>query len=202
MMASSHLVVGAAAWLFASSKLGLAFDPVALGVAAVGALAPDIDHPRSALGRLLRPVSTVVSFVFGHRGVTHSALAVLACAWLLTAYGAQNSLLLPFLVGYVSHLAGDLLTPAGLPLLWPLKRRRTFSFPVMKTGGFSEQVVATVLGSFLIAGVLGGGWPRLPDDPWAAVRTAAAPYLGEEARPPVPPRKPKVAARPAASVRG
>jgi inner membrane protein len=162
-----------------SSRLGLAFDPVALGLAVIGSLAPDIDHPKSTLGQLVKPLSVPIAFVFGHRGVTHSTLAVIACAWVLYEHAGYSRLILPFLIGYISHLGGDLLTPAGLPLLWPLKRRRTFSLPIMKSGGFSEQCVVVLLAGWMISGLFGCNWPALTfNNSWPIIQQAALPYLG------------------------
>ena len=159
MMASSHIIVGAATWSYLSNRLGLPpFDPTAMGMAVLGALAPDIDHPKSTLGSRLKPVSLPVSWLFGHRGITHSLLAVAACVWILAENPAYARWTIPFVVGYLTHLGGDLLSPGGLPLLYPLKRRRTFSLPIIKTGGFSEQLLVAILCGWLISGIFGCDW--------------------------------------------
>ena len=199
-MASSHIIVGGATWFYLSSRYGMAFDPVAFGAAILGALAPDIDHPKSTLGQMVKPLSTAISNIFGHRGVTHSALAIAGCLWVLHEHAAYQHLLIPFIVGYLTHLAGDLLTPAGLPLLWPIKRRRNFALPVLKTGGFSEQLAVTLMAGWMISGLFAGGWPQFPlERPWRCVVAAAQTYLGEaggeKAAPPVPVRKPSEGGR-------
>ena len=180
MMASSHIIVGAAAWTWLAARFGLpALDPVATGLAVLGALALDIDHPKSALGSRLKPLSLPISLIFGHRGITHSLLAVGVCGWLFLESGVYGRLTAPFLVGYVTHLAGDLLSPAGLPLLYPLKRRRTFALPIIKTGGFSEQLVVVLLCGWLISGLFGCDWRGVTTTgPW---RTAVA-FLDETER--------------------
>lgn len=158
-MAGSHLALGAAAWVAVAPALGQpALDPAALGLAMAGSLLPDLDHPKSWVGRRARPVSTILGAVFGHRGVTHSALALAGCAWLLAgevgllARGGGPAILAPLAVGYASHLAADLLTPGGLRLLWPL--RGTWSLPLCRAGSpFEPLVVALVL--------LGVGWSAL-----------------------------------------
>lgn len=144
MMAGSHVALGVAAWLVAAPHLGLpAASPSCLGLALLGSLLPDIDHPKSWLGRRLRPVSTGIAGVLGHRGLTHSAVAVAACAWSLHG-GAPRWIVAPLTVGYLSHLAADLLTPRGLRLAWPL--RTTWAFPLCKTGSpFEPLIVALVL---------------------------------------------------------
>ncbi|CDL39947.1 Membrane-bound metal-dependent hydrolase YdjM, induced during SOS response [Citrobacter freundii] len=46
-------------------------------------LLPDIDHPKSLLGQRLKWISKPIARAFGHRGFTHSLLAVFA---LLTTF--------------------------------------------------------------------------------------------------------------------
>src|SRR3954470_24677763 len=84
MMAGSHIALGAAAWFAAAPRLGLpALEPVALGLAVLGSLLPDIDHPKSWVGKRVWPVSLVCAKLFGHRGMTHSLIAVAGCIALL-----------------------------------------------------------------------------------------------------------------------
>jgi inner membrane protein len=72
------------AWAWAAPHLGFpAFDPVALALAIGGALLPDIDHPQSWVGRRARLISQPLAALIGHRGFTHSILAVIACGLLL-----------------------------------------------------------------------------------------------------------------------
>ncbi|MFC7609359.1 metal-dependent hydrolase [Teichococcus aestuarii] len=115
MMAGSHIALGAAAWFAAAPRLGLpALDPALLGLAVFGALLPDIDHPKSWVGKKLWPVSLLCARLLGHRGITHSALAVLGCTVLLLSQDVPMAITAPLVVGYLSHLGADLLTPAGL----------------------------------------------------------------------------------------
>ena len=145
MMAGSHVALGGAAWLACAPHLGLpALSPVLLGLAITGALLPDIDHPRSWVGRRVRPLSDVLGALFGHRGVTHSLLALVGCAALLLHGAVPRAVAAPLAVGYLSHLVADLLTPGGLRLLWPL--RNNFALPLVRTGSpFEPLVVALVL---------------------------------------------------------
>ncbi|HLO77719.1 MAG TPA: metal-dependent hydrolase [Magnetospirillum sp.] len=149
MMAGSHIVVGAALWAV-SAKLagGHPADPQALAAAALGSLLPDIDHPQSWAGRKLRPISVPLSMLVGHRGVTHSAIAVLGglAALLLMGMGWMAA---PLVIGYLSHLVADGLTPSGVPLLWPSRRR--FTLNLCETGSLVEIA--------LVAGIAAlGGW--------------------------------------------
>ena len=145
VLAGSHAVLGLAAWAWAAPHLGVpALDPVALALAAVGSLLPDLDHPQSWVGRRLRVLSRPLAAVFGHRGATHSLLAVLGTALLLHTHGVSRAVSEPLVVGYLSHLGADLLTPAGLRLAWPL--RGSVAVPLCRTGSPAEiLVVAAIL---------------------------------------------------------
>jgi inner membrane protein len=145
MMAGSHIALGAAAWFVAAPRLGLpALEPVSLGLAIFGALLPDIDHPKSWVGKRVWPVSWLFSRLFGHRGLTHSLLAVIGCLMLVLREDVPLWLTAPLVVGYLSHLAADLLTPGGLRLAWPLKG--TWALPLCRAGSpFEPLVVALML---------------------------------------------------------
>ncbi len=144
MMAGSHVVVGIAAWTLAAPHLGLPpLDPCALALTTIGALLPDIDHPASWVGRRLRVISRPLAATIGHRGVTHSVLAVLACLLLLRWQGFSRGVIDPLVIGYLSHLAADLLTSSGLRLAWPLRQRQ--AIPLCRTGSLSESIIVTGL---------------------------------------------------------
>jgi inner membrane protein len=144
MMARSHVVVGLVAWVAAAPLLQVtAIDPGYLALAVAGSLLPDIDHPKSWVGRRTRPVSTAIASMLGHRGVTHSALAVVVLAMLLMHVGFRHGAVGALAVGYLSHLAADMLTPQGLRLAWPM--RGTWSLPVCRTGSAAEQVIVLAL---------------------------------------------------------
>lgn len=112
-------------------------------------LLPDIDHPKSFLGHRLPWVSRPVARIFGHRGFTHSLLAIFAAlalfymkipdSWVLPADAVQG-----MVVGYLSHILADMLTPAGVPLLWPCRWR--FRFPIVRPqkGNQLERVLCMV----------------------------------------------------------
>ena len=166
MMGYSHMACGCALWagvrlLFPGPPGSL---PPELGLAALGSLLPDIDEPQSLMGRRLGFLAWPIKLVFGHRGFTHSLVALaLVLAGLAAAAGAG---LLPaagaaaFWVGYAGHLAGDGLTTSGVPLFWPAEARvrAPLTFP---TGGVVEHLLAAGLAAAL-GWTLRGYWPRLP----------------------------------------
>jgi inner membrane protein len=149
MMAGSHMVVGAALWAVAANLAGHSVvEPPALAAAAFGALLPDIDHPQSWAGRKMRVVSVPLAMIVGHRGITHSLLAVAAALVILALMGT-GWMAAPVVVGYLSHLLADGLTPSGVPLLWPSRRR--FTLNLCRTGSVVEIGLVALI-------ALAGGW--------------------------------------------
>ena len=154
MMAGSHVVVGLAAWTWVAPHLGLPpLDPLALGLATIGALLPDIDHPSSWVGRRLRLISRPLAATIGHRGVTHSAVAVLVCIVVLRWQGFHRATIDPLAVGYLSHLAADGLTTSGVRLAWPSTRRQ--AIPLCRTGSLGESIIVTGVALWSGATMLG-----------------------------------------------
>ncbi|HTI80647.1 MAG TPA: metal-dependent hydrolase [Acetobacteraceae bacterium] len=139
-MAGSHVIIGAAAWTWAAPHLGLpALDPLAIALSMAGALLPDIDHPSSWVGRRLRVISRPLAATIGHRGITHSFVAVVAGLMFLRWEGVRRAAVDPLVVGYLSHLAADLLTTSGLRLAWPSPRRQAIG--LCRTGSLAETVI-------------------------------------------------------------
>ena len=86
---------------------------------------------------------------------------MLGAALLLRSHGIGRAVSWPLVVGYLSHLGADLLTPAGLRLAWPL--RGSVAVPVCRTGSPAEAlVVAVVLAWTVLAApglhLHGHGW--------------------------------------------
>jgi inner membrane protein len=136
-------------------------DPagLALGLAVVvlAALAPDLDSAGSAAARSLGPLSRLparaVQLLLHHRGPLHSALAVLAAGVLGGLLGARLGLAgvgAAVAFGWGTHVLADAVTDRGVPLLWPLWRRRVrLPFGLgPATGGPGEAVL-------VVSGLLG-----------------------------------------------
>ncbi|OWY40225.1 hypothetical protein CEK28_05720 [Xenophilus sp. AP218F] len=147
MMVATHVAFGA--FCAVGAALLLHVPPLAAGLLLLGGVAgsllPDLDHPKSWLGRRLPWISRPIAYLFGHRGITHSLFAVAGIFYVCTAclhewginLGQAMPLVLGLCVGYASHLVGDWLTPAGIPLLWPIRIRfraplMLFSLPFME----------------------------------------------------------------------
>jgi inner membrane protein len=155
MKGTNHVKFGLSAWTIASVGISQAGGPalpellVASGLVAVGALAPDIDEPGSKISRQLGPLRHVipplVSWIGGgHRGMTHSPWAVVVVTVLLAHFALPPWLAIAFGFGWLSHLAGDALTPHGIPAPWPLGDRR-LTLNLWRSGAKAETVAVWML---------------------------------------------------------
>lgn len=104
---------------------------------AIGALLPDIDHPKSKISRKIPIAPVLISAIFTHRTFFHSLLFL---GLLSLLYGvAPSPLVTGLLVGAASHILGDMLTVSGVKLFYPFGNyiRLPFTF---RTGGIVEQL--------------------------------------------------------------
>lgn len=76
------------------------------------------DHAAVLFGTVLFAALWIFGFWSGHRSFTHSLLAMVLFGWAMHLISPAVSL--PFLAGYGSHLALDLLNKRPLRLLYPL----------------------------------------------------------------------------------
>ncbi|WP_170210829.1 metal-dependent hydrolase [Tepidiphilus succinatimandens] len=159
MLATTHIAFGTASSLLTAAWLDASAPQTVLMVAGgvLGSMLPDIDHPGSAFGRRVPFLSIPLSAVFGHRGITHSLIAVIgmsALIWYALHHldwhpGYSVPFVVGIAVGYLSHLAGDWMTNYGVPLLWPMRRR--FVAPVrIFTGDALEYVLAFAMYGLVI----------------------------------------------------
>ena len=99
-------------------------SPILITVPAIiGSVLPDIDHPKSYLGRRLPLLSKIINHVFGHRTFTHSLLfCIIISASLMQT---DTSVGIGMFFGILSHILLDMLTPfsKGVALFYPIKKR-------------------------------------------------------------------------------
>lgn len=165
MMAKSHVPFALSCWWIYALALGYPITAENSLAAAMGGLLPDLDHPKSALGRRLPFLSIPLAALFGHRGFTHSLLAVGVVLALLVKLSLASPhlnsdlswLIVPVSIGYLSHLLGDSFTPSGVPLLYP--KKTPYSFNLFKTNDIREFVLVGLLTLSLLT--FGGIAPTL-----------------------------------------
>lgn len=138
-------------------------DPRLIVLGGFCGLMPDLDTPNSFLGRLLKPISRIVS-KWGHRQITHSLMGT-AIAWVLflplAVFGHQ--VYWAAAIGYLCGWLFDAASKTGVPLFYPSPGRLVFPFDPtyrLKTGSLTERLLQVVL-ILLLGGVLamnqGGG---------------------------------------------
>jgi len=114
----------------------------AFGLVLIGASLPDVDYPDSTVGKRVKWLSWPIYVVFGHRGITHSALALIGFA--LGYYLTKETAIAWLGIGWALHLVGDYVTDSGIPLMWPSKKRHKFLL-VASTSGVSETVMVALV---------------------------------------------------------
>ena len=128
MRTPNHIIGGLVFTGICSSLSGvnLFASPLQTSVAITASLLPDIDHPKSLIGTLLKPLSLTINRRYGHRTVTHSGVTLaaltLAIAIAEKLSSGANSLALVFFFAYFSHLMLDMMTLQGVPLLYPITK--------------------------------------------------------------------------------
>lgn len=162
MLGKTHKVGGVCAGVLTTSLLlqttqfsqeALISAPLLIVSATVGSLIPDIDHPNSKLGRRFKPISILINKAVGHRGFTHTLLALLLLAFglfMLNMYLPVHiqpygwAVVIGTVVGYASHLFLDALTPSGIPLFAPFMSK-SVRLAKLTTGKYDTLVSATMI---------------------------------------------------------
>ncbi|SHH47586.1 metal-dependent hydrolase [Ferrimonas marina] len=165
----SHIYGGVAVWLHAGAALSIGVNDmlVTAPVAIVGALTPDLDHPKSRIGSLVPFLSRPISALIGHRGFSHSGLCVLAMALafshlVLMDYPDWTLFVQAWLIGYLSHMLCDAFTARGVPLLWPNRARWRVPLIWIRTGREPEMwyvLIMLMLGLQAFVATVGGAQP-------------------------------------------
>lgn len=152
MMARTHLAFGAlaAALLAPFFSYGNVWRFGVLVL--VGSLLPDIDHPQSKYGRVIKPVSYPLNWIFGHRGFLHSLYIPGAMLGVSYFYNATAPYLLALSIGYIAHLASDSLTVQGIKFFHPITRLRVSGF--IHTGTGMESLLRYVVWGVVICTLL------------------------------------------------
>ncbi|MCV2526163.1 MAG: metal-dependent hydrolase [Candidatus Lightella neohaematopini] len=109
-------------------------------------LLPDIDHPKSFIGKRFKWLSIPIYKLFGHRSLTHSLLLII----IMMIYISISKINVPIdviyamVIGYISHIIADMLTPAGIPLFWPYSKK--FSIPIIKKSNIRlERLISIII---------------------------------------------------------
>lgn len=127
----------------------------------IGSLIPDIDSPRSKIGRKVPVPSHLIGFFIGHRTLFHS-LVIPAFLSILTYIlkEMESASLFPVLflvgsidLGYILHIILDSLTKEGVPLLYPFSDRY-FGLKLVREGGIIDYLLGFILFAFTALKIL------------------------------------------------
>lgn len=153
MRGKAHLACGiiSGAGISAVCHFDILSSLLITGASAFFSLVPDIDHPDSMLGHLIKPVSKFIKEKIGHRTLTHSGLWLILYAFLL--YRFYNTFLFPVIlgatIGFASHLISDTFTIGGVPWTWPISKKKTH---LTKVYSGSKDGIFVVLTGLIITG--------------------------------------------------
>lgn len=143
MTGLTHLACGA--------LIGLNWGKGEIFVSAFGSVLPDIDIATSFANKILKSRKTGT---FHHRGILHTLfvpIVIYIVYWLVF----RNNGILPFIAGYISHLLLDMFNPSGVPLFFPLFKRRIKMPVVVETGGIFDKALGYVfIALFLLCLIL------------------------------------------------
>lgn len=146
MEGNTHLLTGAVAGFFVTH------DWKGVLAGGIAGLLPDIDEPRSLMGRPFFFLSAPLNMIVGHRTFTHSLLALIAVWLVLTPF--SHELALVAVAGMAAHIFGDMLT-GKVQLLWPVPISIGLSVPRL---GYHLIDRTVRYGILLYLVWLGGTW--------------------------------------------
>lgn len=137
--------------------MSLATSFVSVSACLLGGLTPDIDQPTADLWRRI-PAGSIIGRILSpllgsHRMISHSFVGIALFGYLTTQFldAIKNILLvdmtivwIAFMTWFISHVAIDIITKEGIPLLFPLPWR--FGIPPLQqlrisTGGMVEKTI-------------------------------------------------------------
>jgi inner membrane protein len=98
-------------------------EPSYLLIIGVGSLLPDIDTPKSIIGKAVYPISKLISRKYAHRTITHSLLFLIAVT-VVFHYINKFYIHLPLgstilFFSVFSHFVLDMITVQGIPFFYP-----------------------------------------------------------------------------------
>ncbi|USK75913.1 metal-dependent hydrolase [Peribacillus frigoritolerans] len=140
MMYKTHLATSIALSSALVSTVSYPFTISFLAGVSLGSLLPDIDEPKSFIGRRSFGLAVIIKRKFGHRGITHSLSMWVGLLFFLLLL-VPNPFTLGIALGYFFHILGDYFSVSGVPLFSPIDNVRRKSPLTYKTSGKAETVI-------------------------------------------------------------
>ncbi|MBX5319661.1 metal-dependent hydrolase [Staphylococcus caprae] len=140
--ASCGFLVGALTTQYFHTDLFTSITTIVLST--IASLLPDICHTKSKIGRRFKILSFIIRLLFGHRTFTHSLVFIALVGFLLYLIHTPMYYMVAIVIGMISHVILDILTPRGVKLFYPLPLN--IVSPIhFKTGGLVDLSLATAL---------------------------------------------------------
>ena len=146
MMYYTHLAFGFLVSLLSIEFFNIQNKLIFILIVVFFSIFPDIDERKSKIGRKNKTLSTIINFIFGHRGFFHSIYIPLIFYFIF--YYINNEIGIAILVGYFSHLFMDAITKNGIRPLYPIVNKKINGF--IKTNSILEKILFLVI-IFLIS---------------------------------------------------
>ncbi|HHQ4326857.1 TPA: metal-dependent hydrolase [Clostridium perfringens] len=141
MLYKTHLTTSAAIAIPTLAAVNELSVVTVLGVA-IGSLLPDIDTPKSFVGRRLYPIAYIINKTFGHRGVIHSLLPIILIGGLAIFFKSLFIGAIAF--GFFLHLVEDTFSRKGIKWFAPINDidiKMPFEFLTYETGSLKEYAI-------------------------------------------------------------
>jgi len=146
MMYYTHLAFGLLVSLLSIEIFNIENKSMFILITVFFSIFPDIDERKSKIGRKTRIISTIINFIFGHRGFFHSIYIPLILYFIF--YYINNEIGIAILAGYFSHLFMDAMTKNGIRPLYPLVNKRINGFFI--TNSILEKILFLVIISIIV----------------------------------------------------
>jgi len=116
----------------------------------IGSFFPDIDEPNSYIGKKLSFLSKFIRKIgIKHRTLTHSIFFPFSLFFIIAFIPELDILFVRgFIIGIILHIIGDAITVSGVPILYPISKRRYFllpSFLRFRVGSKVERIIIAML---------------------------------------------------------
>lgn len=133
MKFKTHLAFSSFCFISLISILDISVTTVNFLIYFIVSILPDIDTPKSFLGRFVKPLG----WISRHRGFFHSIYPAIGISLLLYFY-KKDAAIFAFL-GYMSHLVLDALNHQGVGFFYPVSKFRVKG--ILKSGGIGDKVI-------------------------------------------------------------
>ena len=151
MLFHTHLLLGVLFYLLFARFFSGGNQIIFFLLVMLGSLLPDIDESNSKINQWFGAGGKIASLFTHHRGVFHS-LIFTVFLFLLVSFLTQNYYAYALVLGYLSHLVGDALTPMGVQIFYPFSKFKLRG-PI-KTGKLGEMFILLALFAIIIKLIL------------------------------------------------